>query len=175
MSEAPHSHIACIGLGSNLGDSRALLLHAWDSLAAHPAITAVALSSPYRTKPQDMDSDNWFLNGAGLLHTSLAPLQLLRVLQEIELRCGRIRQAGQKGYQDRTLDLDLLLFDEQILDSPDLTLPHPAMHRRAFVLVPLAEIAPDLHHPGLVQSIGRLLARLQDRDPSAREVEKQQW
>jgi 2-amino-4-hydroxy-6-hydroxymethyldihydropteridine diphosphokinase len=158
VSTLPHT--ACIGLGSNLGDSLALLARAWQRLDAHPRVAAAALSSPYRTAPVDMDSSNWFVNAAGLLHTSLSPLELLAFLQEVENEFGRIRRPGSTGHQDRTLDLDLLLFDDRILDTPVLTLPHPAMHQRGFVLVPLAEIAPGCRHPRLQSSVVDLLARL---------------
>jgi 2-amino-4-hydroxy-6-hydroxymethyldihydropteridine diphosphokinase len=174
VNPKPHIHTACIGLGSNLGDSRRLLLDAWKFLGEHPEISTVRLSSPYRTEPVDMDSELWFVNAAGLLHTSLEPDELLTVLQEIEIRLGRIRLADHCGYQDRTLDLDLLLFDEQLLDTPRLTLPHPAMHKRAFVLIPLAEIAADLPHPGRKTSVAELLDSLKITE-SLTGVEPVKW
>ena len=104
-------HTACIGLGSNLGDSRKLLQDAWQELEGEPDITTKVLSSPYRTMPIGMDSPNWFVNAVGLLETTLAAELLLDALLRVEQQFGRIRSDSGE-YQDRTLDLDLLLFDD---------------------------------------------------------------
>ncbi len=131
---------ACIGLGSNLGQSRTLLKEAWQSLGQHPEVNLQTLSSPYRTRPVGMESSHWFINAVGRLHTTLPPETLLDLLLETEQKFGRVRYPELEGYQDRTLDLDLLLFADSIIQSERLILPHPAMHERLFVLIPLAEI-----------------------------------
>lgn len=161
MTSATFSHSACIGLGSNLGRSRKLLQDAWNTLTAHPDISSQILSSPYKTKPVGMESSHWFINAAGLLKTTLGPEALLDILLEVEQQFGRTRSADRSGYQDRTLDLDLLLFDELVMRSAKLILPHPAMHVRLFVLLPLAEIGPQLHHPLQNKTIVELLAAVQ--------------
>ena len=166
--------LACIGLGSNLGQSRSLLLEAWSTLGGQPGITLLALSAPYRTKPVGMYSPHWFINAAGLLRTSLTPEALLDVLLNIERLFGRVRRVDMPGYRDRTLDLDLLLFDEQVMQTQRLTLPHPALHERLFALVPLAEIAPQLRHPLLNKSIAELLAALQPQTVAG-ELEQISW
>jgi 2-amino-4-hydroxy-6-hydroxymethyldihydropteridine diphosphokinase len=165
--------LACIGLGSNLGQPRNLLLAAWRSLAEHPNISLLQLSSPYRTKPVAMDSPHWFINAAGLLRTSLPPEALLDVLLETEQRFGRIRFPEREGYQDRTLDLDLLLVDGVIIRTERLTLPHPFLHERMFVLAPLAEIAPQFQHPLLKKTIAELLAELEPKTAQG-DVERMQ-
>ncbi|WP_417911356.1 2-amino-4-hydroxy-6-hydroxymethyldihydropteridine diphosphokinase [Candidatus Electronema sp. PJ] len=165
---------ACIGLGSNLGQPRSLLLAAWQFLAQHPAIVPQQLSSPYCTKPVGMNSLHWFINAAGLLRTSLAPEALLDVLLATEQRFGRVRFPEQAGYHDRTLDLDLLLIEGQILRTERLILPHPALHERLFVLAPLAEIAPQLCHPVLNKSIAELLAESVAKTEIG-DVKKVQW
>ena len=140
-------HEAGIGLGSNQGQSLEILQTAWERLQKHPSIHPVALSAPYRSQPVEMVSANWFVNAAALVQTTLAPYDLLLELQAIETSCGRIRPVQANGYQDRTLDLDLLFYDEVIFDADDLSIPHPRMHQRLFVLEPLAEIAGDRIHP----------------------------
>lgn len=130
--------LACIGLGSNLGPSLRLLQAAWRLLGRHPAIETLRLSSPYRTQPQGLDTDHWFINAAGLLRTSLTPEALLAHLHELENQHGRVRSPHATEYQDRTLDLDLLLYGDLILRQSTLTLPHPRMLERRFVLAPLA-------------------------------------
>ena len=150
----------CIGLGSNLGDSRKLLQDAWTALGNHQDISLQVLSLPYRTRPTEMDTPHWFINAAGLLHTSLPPESLLDVLLNMEQQFGRVRSPEKKGYQDRTLDLDLLLYDDQILKTERVILPHPMMHQRMFVLAPLAEIVPNLEHPLLHKTISRLWTEL---------------
>jgi len=160
VSSDSYPHTACIGLGSNLGSSRKLLQDAWHVLSAHPALAPQILSSAYRTKPVAMESSHWFINAVGLLKTSLAPLELLEVLLQVEEEFGRIRTPNRSGYQDRTLDLDVLLFDDLVLDSAALTLPHPAMDERWFVLVPLGEIAPHLQHPLQRKTIAELISGL---------------
>lgn len=137
-------HRAYVGLGANLGDARAALTAAWAALAALPGTTLAARSSMYRSAPLDAGGPD-YLNAVAALDTTLAPHALLARLLEIERAHGR-----ERPYRNapRTLDLDLLLFDDLRLDGADLVLPHPRLHERAFVLAPLAEIAPVLQVPG---------------------------
>jgi len=134
-----------VGLGANLGDARATLAAAVKALENHPGITLVAMSSLYRTAPVDATGPD-YINAVVELRTTLAPSQLLQALQAIEADHGRQRPYR---HAPRTLDLDLLLYGQRQADDPQLTLPHPRLHRRAFVLEPLAELAPDLTHPRL--------------------------
>ena len=151
---------AAIALGSNLGDREANLRAAIVYLAELGPVTAV--SSFYETAPVGYLDQPRFLNAAALLTTALPPLELLRALLAIEKKLGRDRSATlPKG--PRTLDLDLLLYDDLILETDELTLPHPAMHERRFVLAPLAEIAPHRQHPLLHQSMQQLLDQLRNQ------------
>jgi 2-amino-4-hydroxy-6-hydroxymethyldihydropteridine diphosphokinase len=152
---------AAIALGSNLsspfGDPQANLHEALRQLATLGSITAV--SSFHATDPVGYLDQPRFLNAAVLLETPLPPLNLLHALLAIEHTMGRDRtNAPPKG--PRIIDLDLLLYGSIILHTPELTLPHPAMHQRAFVLAPLAEIAPATVHPTLHRTIAQLLAQL---------------
>jgi 2-amino-4-hydroxy-6-hydroxymethyldihydropteridine diphosphokinase len=137
-------HLAYIGLGANLGDARAALDAALQALAALPRTRLLRRSSIYRSAPIESSGPD-YLNAVAELRTGLAPLELLRELQAIENCHGR-----ERPYRNapRTLDLDLLLHDEQTLDTPELTLPHPRLQQRAFVLRPLAELSPQLQVPG---------------------------
>lgn len=134
-----------VGLGANLGDARATLASALKALDDHRAITRVATSSLYRTAPVGAAGPD-YLNAVAELRTALSPLELLQALQAIEADHGRLRTYLNAP---RTLDLDLLLFGDREIDHPALTLPHPRLHVRAFVLEPLAQIAPGLAHPRL--------------------------
>jgi 2-amino-4-hydroxy-6-hydroxymethyldihydropteridine diphosphokinase len=131
---------AWIGLGANLGDARAALRAAVRALAALPCTRVLRVSSLYRSAPVDAGGPD-YLNAVAELCTPLAPLALLHALQSIEQAAGR-----ERPYRNapRTLDLDLLLHGDERLDSPELTVPHPRMGERAFVLLPLAELAPGL-------------------------------
>ena len=135
---------AYIALGANLGDPAATVRAAFAALAELPDSRLLRSSSLYRTAPVGLTEQPEFINAAAALVTSLAPEALLDALFEIEARFGRQR-AERNG--PRTLDLDLLLYADLELDLPRLTLPHPRLHLRAFVLQPLAEIAPDLRLP----------------------------
>ena len=135
---------AYVGLGANLGDAGATLRDAVQALGALPGTEVVAQSSRYRSAPVDAPGPD-YLNAVVRLRTALASAELLAHLQRIERTHGRVRSAPNAP---RTLDLDLLLFGDAQIDTPDLVVPHPRLHRRAFVLLPLAEIAPDLHVPG---------------------------
>jgi 2-amino-4-hydroxy-6-hydroxymethyldihydropteridine diphosphokinase len=135
---------AYIGLGANLGDARATLDAACDGLARLPGTTLAARSSWYRSAPVDARGPA-FVNGVAALDTALEPLALLEALQAIEQRHGRARPYRNAP---RTLDLDLLLYGELQLRTERLTLPHPRLHERAFVLHPLAELEPALEIPG---------------------------
>ena len=145
---APTSAVAAIdafiGLGANLGDRAREIESAGAEIAALATTTLIARSALYASAPLDAPGGE-YLNAVAHVRTALAPLELLRTLQAIESRHGRLRPfAG----APRTLDLDLLLYGDIVLASDELTLPHPRLHERAFVLVPLAEIAPGLVVPG---------------------------
>lgn len=176
MQSGPAStiHEAGIGLGSNQGQSIEILQTAWRLLQNHPSIDPVALSAPYRSLPVDMISTCWFINAAALVRTTLKPNALLRELQAIENRCGRVRSVQAIGYQDRTLDLDLLFYDELIVEADDLTIPHPRMHQRFFVLEPLAEIAGDRVHSLKGKQMRELLLNLRKIDCN-QIVERMLW
>lgn len=132
-----------IALGSNLGDSRAILEAALATLVATPDINLQAKSSWYQTKAVGPPQPD-YINGCALLHVQTPPQMLLETLLKIEAQFGRVRR---ERWGARSLDLDLLLYDDLILDTPTLQLPHPRMKERAFVLVPLREIAPDWVEP----------------------------
>ncbi|MEF7613926.1 2-amino-4-hydroxy-6-hydroxymethyldihydropteridine diphosphokinase [Aquincola sp. MAHUQ-54] len=133
-----------VGLGANLGDARGAVQAALQALAGWPGVRVAAASSLYRSAPVDAGGPD-YINAAAELQTLLAPEALLDALQAIEHRHGRERPYR---HAPRTLDLDLLLYGDRVLDTPRLTLPHPRLHERAFVLQPLAELAPALVLPG---------------------------
>jgi 2-amino-4-hydroxy-6-hydroxymethyldihydropteridine diphosphokinase len=137
---------AYIGLGANLGNCRENLLQAWSRLGMVNGIKLLVLSSPYRTEPVGMESENWFINAVGSLETSLEPFELLREMFVVEKSLGRKRVLDGIP-EDRSLDLDLLYWGDRISDDPKVTLPHPEIANRLFVLQPLAEIEPELYHP----------------------------
>jgi len=142
---APEVCDAYIGLGANLGDRAATIARAFDEIATLPATLLLARSSLYASPPLDAAGGE-YLNAVARVRTSLAPLALLRALQAIEARHGRERPYPGAP---RTLDLDLLVHGGAVVDTPELRLPHPRLHERAFVLAPLAEVAPpDLVVPG---------------------------
>lgn len=136
---------AYIGLGTNIGNKRRNLITA-AALLAERAGDVLSISSFYETKPWGFESDNTFLNAALLLETELEPLQLLSLTQEIEKEMGRT-QKSDGAYHDRIIDLDILLYDLCVINDAALVVPHPLMHKRQFVMEPLAEIAPMLVHP----------------------------
>ena len=136
---------AYVALGANIGDPTATVLAAFAALANLADSRVVHTSSLYRTAPVGLKNQPDFINAVAMLETGLAPEELLDALLDLETRFGRVRR-DRNG--PRTLDLDLLLYDDIELDLPRLTLPHPRLHLRAFVLHPLAEIAPGLVIPG---------------------------
>ncbi len=137
---------AYVGLGANLGDRERTLLAAVDALAAEEGIDVVAVSTLRETEPVGVGEQPLFLNGVAALDTTLTARALLDRLLDLEHRFGRVRVAGE--HAPRTLDLDLLLYGDETLDEPGLTVPHPRVHERRFVLEPLAELAPGLVLPG---------------------------
>jgi len=146
-----------IGFGSNQGDSVRICTAAVEILRRHPYIEVRKVSSLYRTAPVGMTEQDWFINGVAQGETSLTPEGLLDELHSIENDFGRIREMR---WGPRTLDLDILSFGERRIDSPGLAIPHPRLHERLFVLVPLAEVAPRWIHPGLNLSAHTLLDRI---------------
>lgn len=154
------SHTAYIGLGSNLGTPEQQILSGFAELGALPGTRLAAHSRLYRSAPMGYANQPDFVNAVACLVTELDPEALLDALLAIEIRHGRQREFPNSP---RTLDLDVLLYDDRHIESARLTVPHPRMSSRAFVLRPLAEIAPDLQIPGLGR-VTDLLPRCADQD-----------
>ncbi|MCB1866296.1 MAG: 2-amino-4-hydroxy-6-hydroxymethyldihydropteridine diphosphokinase [Chromatiales bacterium] len=152
---------AYVGLGANLGDPATRIGQAFNALAGTERTTLVARSPVYRSAPLGPPDQPDYLNAVAALDTALEPAALLDALFAIERAAGRDRRAGTR-WGPRVLDLDLLLFGARVASDPKLTLPHPQMHRRDFVLQPLLDLAPDIVIPGRGPAVA-LLAALDER------------
>ncbi|MEZ6243793.1 MAG: 2-amino-4-hydroxy-6-hydroxymethyldihydropteridine diphosphokinase [Phycisphaerales bacterium] len=148
-----------IALGSNLGDRATHLHGAIRSLASTPGVRALRVSTFHETEPVGPVEQGRFLNAAAIFETTLTPQAILTRLHEIEREHGRERH-GQPRWGPRTLDLDLLLYADAIIEEPGLSVPHPRMSARQFVLAPLAELASDWVVPGTHRTVGELLAAI---------------
>ncbi|MBS1436414.1 MAG: 2-amino-4-hydroxy-6-hydroxymethyldihydropteridine diphosphokinase [Bacteroides sp.] len=135
-----------LGLGTNLGNKEANLRTAIYKLQERIG-KQVSLSSFYETAPWGFESDHSFLNAAIGLETSLSPIEILHITQEIEKELGRTKKSVNGSYSDRLIDIDILLYDTLVLQTPELTIPHPLMTERDFVMKPLIEIAGNVIHP----------------------------
>ena len=155
---SPNGHIAFLCLGSNVGDTRHHLQAARKALAAL-GVREEEVSACYMTEPVDFKDQPWFLNQVIRVRTDLTPMELLQACLRTEHEQGRRRDVS-KG--PRTLDIDILLYDDLILQGPELQIPHPRIPLRRFVLKPLASLAPDKMHPILQDTFERLLERCQD-------------
>ncbi len=156
--------IAYLGLGANLGDPKAQLQEALERLSDSEEVEVSRVSTFFRNPPLGPENQPWYVNAVARVRTRLGPDELLRLLQQIETGMGRVRDAR---WGPRVIDLDLLLYNGEMIFSPNLVVPHPEMHRRAFVLAPLAEIAPRAWHPVLAKSAEDLLAELDVANLSA--------
>jgi len=145
-----------LGLGSNLGDKQMFIKKALALITERVGVI-LALSGIYETEPWGYDSPEMYQNVATVIRTDLEPATLLTVIQAIEREIGRNHKTTNGQYHDRVIDIDILLYDDLILQTATLTIPHPLMHRRVFVLQPLSEIAPHIIHPVLKKSIAALL------------------
>ncbi len=159
MLDNNNLHDIYLALGSNLGDKKKNIDLAIAQIELHIG-QVTSLSSLYETLPVGFDSENSFLNAACRVSTRLQPLEVLESTQLIEKELGRKSKSVNETYSDRTIDIDLLLFDNEIIEYPHLVIPHPHLHERDFVLTPLVEIAPDVYHPIFKVTISELKNKL---------------
>lgn len=152
----------CLSLGSNLGPRETYLRKALQALDKELG-SLVKCSSFYETLPWGFSSDSLFLNAAACFDTLLSPEEVLAVTQQIEKSLGRKEKSRQGQYADRCIDIDILLYDDKVMQTPDMILPHPHMAERMFVLEPLAEIMPHMLHPQLRKTILQLKEELTER------------
>lgn len=144
-----------LGLGTNLGNKEANLRTAIHKLQERIG-KQVSLSSFYETAPWGFESDHSFLNAAIGLETNLSPIEILHITQEIEKELGRTKKSVNGSYSDRLIDIDILLYDTLVLQTPELTIPHPLMTERDFVMKPLIEIAGNVIHPTRQKTLSEL-------------------
>lgn len=171
-TEEPRERLAYIALGSNLPEDDECVMSRW--LNIHIAIMQldrklgdlVKHSENYETKPVGFESDNDFLNAVACFRTTLGPEEIVAVLEEVEAYCGRTRKTDEEGYHDRAMDLDLLYLGDMVYHSDKVTIPHPRLQDRWFVLRPLLEIAPTFEHPVLHLTTRQMFARLTNVQPT---------
>jgi len=145
-------------LGSNLGQRRANLGRAWELIDKHAGPVKM-VSSIYETEPWGRSNQQYFFNQAVQINTSLSPLELLETIHRIESKLGRIRY---QKWAERLIDVDILYYDNKVIESDSLTIPHPELHNRMFTLIPMAEIAPLFNHPVLGKTSVELLQECND-------------
>lgn len=147
-----------LSLGSNLGDNAQSIRNAIKAIKEVDGTSVIYVSDFYRTEPVDTDSDKWFLNCVVQIKTTLAPIELLDELEEVELLLGR---NSKRLNAPRTIDIDILFYGDMTVSLPRLSIPHPKMTKRRFVLEPLSEIVPDFNHPSLKSTVAQLNARVE--------------
>lgn len=171
--------VVYIGLGSNIGDGLHTLQKAWQEIGRIEGVELQILSSPYKSEPVGMDSDNWFINAVGRISVECGPYELLDMLHVVEKKFGRKRNPDTSGYQDRILDLDILLFGDIIEDGSKLKVPHPQLHKRRFVLDPFVEIDAEALHPGFGRTIRdvhrQLMADMQSGTLEPQQLSRTVW
>ncbi len=160
MAQLTTDHRVYLSVGSNLGDKLDNCLKGVAMLTDSEESTLLRVSTFYRTSPVDYTDQDWFVNAVVEILTGLDPEALLDRLIDIQQHMGRKTDAVRFG--PRVLDLDILLYDDRVIQSPRLTIPHPRMHKRAFVLQPICDIDPTIIHPVLGTTVGRLLDALED-------------
>ena len=153
--------IVYISLGSNLGDRIGYLQQSTNLLGALSQVKIIATSSFYESEPWQMNSDNWFVNAIVQISTTFTPDELLAECQRIETQLGRKRNQT-TGYTDRTIDIDILFYDDKVISQENLIVPHRFFHRRAFLMVPMLEIAQDFIHPIYQKTIIQLYEELEN-------------
>lgn len=160
--------LAYIGIGSNLGDARANCLQAARRLTGADNRLKVRPSSLYLTEPQELKTQEWYVNAAAEVKSPLSAKDLFSLLHHIENEMGRERAAR---YGPRIIDLDLLFYDDMVLDTGELIIPHPRLHERRFVLVPLCELSPDFEHPVLKKMVCDLLKEVPENGQRVLRIE----
>ena len=154
---------AYIGIGSNLGEKHKNCFKAIEMIGQIPGCKTIKQSDLYLTKPVGVEDQDWYVNGVITLRTDLSPQDLLHHLMSIEAKMGRVRR---ERWESRIIDLDILFFGQEIIYEENLTVPHPRLHLRRFVLIPMTQIAPDLIHP----SLGLTMAELSEKCPENGQV-----
>ncbi len=171
MAAVNTDHAVFISVGSNIGDKLDNCLTGIAALTAPAEASLLGASRFFRTSPVDYADQDWFVNAVVSIRTTMAPLALLDKLVSIQRQMGRKADAVRFG--PRVLDLDILLYDERVIRSPRLTIPHPRMHKRAFVLQPICDINPSIVHPVLGQTVADLLSHLDDEGQQVIPLENQ--